>query len=70
MTSLINSMRRFLKAEDGVVTVEWVAIAAALTIGAIVIAWTVLDSLQPAASTIGSTINDAGGPLPPNPFAP
>ena len=68
MTSLINSMRRFLKAEDGVVTVEWVAIAAALTIGAIVIAWTVLESLQPAASTIGDTIDSAAGPLPANPF--
>ena len=57
-------MSKFLRSEDGLVTVEWVAIAAAITVGGIAIAWSVLDSLDPAAATIGGTIDSAAGPLP------
>lgn len=47
---------KFFKDESGLVTVEWVAIAAALVVGAIAIAWAVLSSLEGPAETIGSVI--------------
>ena len=46
-------VKRFRKDEDGAMTVEWVAIAAAVVVGAVVaITWAVLDSLQPVAADI------------------
>lgn len=60
----MKSIVRFCSDESGVVTVEWVAIAAAVTIGAIAIAWTVLGSLQAPASAIGSTLMGVQGSAP------
>jgi hypothetical protein len=48
--------RRFIKHEAGLVTVEWVAISAAVVVGGLAIAYAVLNGLDPATKTIGTTI--------------
>lgn len=53
--NLSATIRDFLTSEDGMVTVEWVAMSAAVTIGGILIAWAVLDSMDPTAAKIGAT---------------
>lgn len=57
MNTFANTLNRFFKAEDGMVTVEWVALSAAVTVGGIAIAWVVLDSLDTVAAGIGDTIS-------------
>jgi Flp pilus assembly pilin Flp len=57
MSSFARVLRRFFFEDDGMVTVEWVAIAAAVTVGGIAIAWTVLNSMDPAASSVGATLD-------------
>jgi hypothetical protein len=47
-------LRNFSIEEHGVVTVEWVALAGAVVVGAIAIGWIVLNSLKAPASTITS----------------
>ena len=46
----------FFESEDGLVTVEWVALASALVIGAIAIGWLVLHNLRTPANNIGNNI--------------
>lgn len=46
----------FLRSEDGLVTVEWVALAGALIIGAITAGWLVLKGVKTPANTIGTTV--------------
>jgi Flp pilus assembly pilin Flp len=50
--SVSKLLRDFLRAEGGLVSIEWVAIAALLAIGAIVISGTVLEGLAPPAKNI------------------
>lgn len=57
----MKAFLQFLKDDRGVVTVEWVAVAAAVTVGAITIAWMVLSSLEAPASAIGSTLMGVQG---------
>ncbi len=47
-------LRNFSLEDHGVVSIEWVALAGAVVIGAIAIGWIVLNNLKPAASTITS----------------
>lgn len=49
--------RRFLKGEDGLVTVEWVALAAAMVVGAVSIGWLVAFNLKAPSNQIGTRIN-------------
>ena len=49
-------LRDFFRAEDGLVTVEWVALASALVIGAIAIGWLVMQNLQAPANAVGTNI--------------
>jgi Flp pilus assembly pilin Flp len=51
-----NRLSAFLQNEEGVVTVEWVALAGAVVIGAIAVGWIVLNNLKAPASTIGTNI--------------
>jgi Flp pilus assembly pilin Flp len=53
MSDILNA---FLKNEDGLVTVEWVALASALVIGAIAIGWLVMGAMTDPATTIGEKI--------------
>lgn len=56
-----NVLNAFLHSEDGLVTVEWVALASALVVGAIAIGWLVLGNLKAPANTIGTQINTTAG---------
>lgn len=67
MTNVAKIFDRFLKDEDGMVTVEWVALSAAVTIGGIAIGWAVLDSLSAPAASIGTTIDSVDAALPTQP---
>ena len=58
MRSTTNLLRDFLRREDGLVTVEWVALGGALVIGAITIGWLVMSNLQTPANTIGTKVNE------------
>ena len=53
---MIKRVLRFLAAEEGLVTLEWVALAAAVIILAIGVISTIRTSVNTAASTIGSKI--------------
>jgi hypothetical protein len=50
-------VRRYLRSESGVVTVEWVAIAAGVTIGAIYISYIVMHGLVAPANHIASQLS-------------
>ena len=54
--NVFGILRSFSKDEQGVVTVEWVALAGAVVIGAIAVGWIVMNNLKTPASTIGSNI--------------
>ena len=60
MISCANWLRRdvqkFMVSEVGLVTVEWVALAGAIIIGAIAVGWIVMRSLSSPAHSIGSSI--------------
>lgn len=60
-----SSMKRFLSEKKGAMTVEWIAIAAAVTIGAIAVTWSTLNNLDPVATRIGTNLNDAAGTVTP-----
>lgn len=49
-------LRSFSKDERGVVTVEWVALAGAVVIGAIAVGWIVMNNLQTPANNVGTQV--------------
>jgi Flp pilus assembly pilin Flp len=49
-------LKAFWNNEDGLVTVEWVALASAMVIGAIAIGWLVMGEMKAPANTIGNKI--------------
>lgn len=51
-----NRPHKFLGDQDGLVTVEWVALAGAVVIGGITAAWMVMDNLKAPANTVGSRV--------------
>jgi hypothetical protein len=58
LTNLGSFLRgEFVRNEDGLVTVEWVALAAAVVVGGIALVWVVMDNLKTPAGTIGNNIN-------------
>jgi hypothetical protein len=63
-----QALGQFVKSEEGLVTVEWVAIACAVVVGGIAIAWIVLSGLQGPAGQIAGTLSGVPGQLPSNPF--
>ncbi len=54
---LIGWLRRFVSCESAVVTVEWVALAAGLTIGAIAISYIVMNGLVAPAHSIANQLS-------------
>ena len=58
-------LRDFISRDEGVVTVEWVALAGALVIGAITIGWIVMNGLSTPATNVGTALSNcsstAGG---------
>jgi len=59
VTRLRDELRTFMVAEDGLVTVEWVALAGAIIIGAIAVGWLVMRSLSAPANSVGTTITSS-----------
>jgi len=51
-----EGIRRFVRREDGAVMVEWVALAATLTVSAIAISYIVMHGLHTPASNIGKQL--------------
>ncbi len=65
MQKLAAGFRRFTKREDGLVTVEWIAIAAAVVIGGVALVWTLYNQLGSPGSAISSKISTvANTPIP------
>jgi Flp pilus assembly pilin Flp len=58
MGSLFRVLRSFANDDQGVVTVEWVALAGAVVIGAIAVGWIVLNNLQTPANNVGTNITN------------
>jgi len=56
-----NLLRDFLRREDGLVTVEWVALAAAIVVGAITIGYVVMNNIKTSANQVGNGISTAAG---------
>jgi len=54
--SVINSLVRFFRDEEGLVTLEWVALAAAVIVLAIGVVVVIQTNVNTAASSIGSKI--------------
>ena len=52
-----RSLRSVFRADDGVATVEWVALAAAMVIGSIGVAYIIMAGLAGAASGIASQLS-------------
>ena len=48
----------FRKSESGVVAVEWVALAGAVVIGAVAVAWPIANSLSTPAQQVGTNLTD------------
>ena len=51
-----RDVRNFGRSEDGLVTVEWVALTAAMVVAAVVISYTVMHNTNAEASTVGNGI--------------
>ena len=49
-------MRRFVRSENGVLTVEWVALAACMVLGAVVLSFMVMHGLSATATSIGTQL--------------
>jgi len=56
LKSVAASFTRFLRDDEGLVTLEWVALAAAVIVLAIGVIVVIQSNLNTAASTIGSKI--------------
>jgi hypothetical protein len=56
MKSLINKARQFVRVEDGLVTVEWVALTAGMVVAAVAIGFIVMSNTYDEASSVGGGI--------------
>ncbi len=56
MNSLKNKISQFVRVEDGLVTVEWVALTAGMVVAAVAIGFIVMNNTYNEASQIGGTI--------------
>ena len=56
MTSFKNKIRSFVRVEDGLVTVEWVALTAGMVVAAVAIGFIVMQNTYQEASAIGGNI--------------
>lgn len=57
MIGLYTWVRRFGRDEGGLVTVEWVSLAAAVVVGGMAICWLVLGGLSSPATAIGTQLS-------------
>jgi Flp pilus assembly pilin Flp len=61
---LARRVRVFGRSESGAVMVEWVALAAALVIGSVAIAYMVMSGLATPARNIATQLSPAPAPAP------
>ena len=65
MNSLKNKIRNFVRVEDGLVTVEWVALTAGMVVAAVAIGFVVMQNTGIEAQGVGkgvtSNVNAAFG---------
>ena len=52
-----DALRLFVRSENGVMTVEWVALAACMVVGAVVISFYVMHSLSATAQCVGNQLS-------------
>jgi len=53
----LAGIRRFIKVEDGLVTVEWVALTAGMVVAAVAIGFAVMNNTATSAKNIGGNIS-------------
>ena len=56
MKALTKNFGRFIKMEDGLVTVEWVALTAGMVVAAVAIGFIVMSNTYKEGSTVGGNI--------------
>jgi hypothetical protein len=56
MNSLKNKIRNFVRVEDGLVTVEWVALTAGMVVAAVAIGFIVMSNTGKEANLVGGNI--------------
>ena len=56
MRSMLKSLHRFIRIEDGLVTVEWVALTAGMVVAAVAIGYVVMLNTGQQANSIGTNI--------------
>ena len=54
---ILRDLWDFGRCEDGLVTVEWVALTAAMVVAAVVISYTVMHNTNTQAQTVGTGIS-------------
>ena len=54
----LRDLRNFAHREDGLVTVEWVALTAAMVVSAVVVSYTVMHNTNTQAQAIGTGITN------------
>ena len=57
MKKIIESVRRFIKDENGLTTAEWVILASAITVAAIFIVGTIMPKIKDMAKGIENNLN-------------
>jgi len=57
LKQFLRHLRDFARREDGLVTVEWVALTAAMVVAAIVISFSVMSNTNTEAKSIGGGIS-------------
>ena len=53
---ILHALRNFVRREEGLVTVVWVALTAAMVIAAVVISFTVMKNTNTAANVVGGNV--------------
>ena len=56
MKALINKARNFIRIEDGLVTVEWVALTAGMVVAAVAVGFIVMQSTYGEANKVGNNV--------------
>ena len=55
---IIRDLHNFARREDGLVTVEWVALTAAMVVSAVVVSYTVMHNTNTQAQNVGTGISN------------
>ena len=56
MNTLINKARKFIRIEDGLVTVEWVALTAGMVVAAVAVGFIVMQTTYGEANKVGNNV--------------